>query len=74
MGARGPGASRMRKAAEEAEECGPHTWEAANLSRAERVILFIESMPITKGYGAGEPVKQRVPLKTIQVVVRQPSA
>ena len=57
MGARGPGASRMRKAAEEAEECGPHTWEAANLSRAERVILFIESMPITKGYGAGETVK-----------------
>ncbi|MEJ7777483.1 MAG: terminase TerL endonuclease subunit [Sphingomicrobium sp.] len=57
MGARGPGASRMRKAAEEAEHCGPHAWEAANLTRAERVILFIESMPITKGFGAGENVK-----------------
>ena len=58
MGARGPGAARMKRAAEQAaEHQGPHPWEAANLSRAERVIAFIESMPITKGYGAGENVK-----------------
>jgi len=57
MGARGPGANRMKKAAELAEASGPRPWEAANLSRAERVIAFIESMPITKGYGAGENVK-----------------
>ena len=27
------------------------------MTRAERVIAFVESMPITKGYGAGENVK-----------------
>src|SRR5690606_21066455 len=58
MGARGPGASRMKRAAAQvAETAGPHPWEAADLSRAEKVIAFIESMPITKGYGAGENVK-----------------
>lgn len=57
MGARGPGAARMKQAAEQAESMGPHAWEAEGLSRAERVIAFIESMPITKGYGAGETVQ-----------------
>lgn len=58
MGARGPGASRMKRAAHtDIETVGPHPWEAANLTRAEKVIAFIESMPITKGYGAGENVK-----------------
>jgi len=57
MGARGPGASRMKRAAGQADGMGPHPWEAANLSRAEKVIAFIESMPITKGYGAGANVK-----------------
>lgn len=58
MGARGPGAARMKRAAAQvAETARPHPWEAANLSRAEKVIAFIESMPITKGYGAGENVK-----------------
>ncbi|EPR12082.1 hypothetical protein M527_01825 [Sphingobium indicum IP26] len=47
----------MKKAAEAALEQGPHPWEADNLTRAEKVIAFIESMPITKGYGAGENVK-----------------
>ncbi|WJY17500.1 terminase large subunit [Alteriqipengyuania flavescens] len=58
MGARGPGASRQRKAAANtvpAENGFP--WEADGLSRAERVIAFIESLPITKGYGAGENVE-----------------
>lgn len=31
-------------------------WEADGLSRSERVIAFIESLPITKGFGAGERV------------------
>jgi len=58
MGARGPGASRMKRAAEqlEASALDWHPWEADGLSRAEKVIAFIESMPITKGYGAGENV------------------
>src|SRR3546814_5210654 len=57
MGARGPGASRMKRASEQKMEMGPHPWEAANLTRAEKVIAFCESLPITKGYGAGENVK-----------------
>jgi phage terminase large subunit-like protein len=47
----------MKQAAEQAESMGPHAWEAEGFSRAERVIAFIESMPITKGYGAGETVQ-----------------
>ena len=59
MGKRGPGASRMKRAAEQLEtsELDWHPWEADGLSRADKVIAFIESMPITKGYGAGENVK-----------------
>ena len=34
----------------------PHPWTRPDMSRAERVIAFVESLPITKGYGAGEPV------------------
>lgn len=34
----------------------PHPWEFPGLSRAERVIAFIESLPITKGLGAGERI------------------
>ena len=60
MGARGPGARPKRKAAQvistqDAAKLKP--WEADGLTRAERVIAFIESLPITKGYGAGERVK-----------------
>jgi len=48
----------MKRAAEqlEASALDWHPWEADGLSRAEKVIAFIESMPITKGYGAGENV------------------
>ncbi|OYY70343.1 terminase large subunit [Sphingomonas sp. 28-63-12] len=31
-------------------------WEAPGLNRAARVIAFIESLPITKGFGAGSPI------------------
>lgn len=72
MGRRGPGASRMKAAAAQApaDNSGsyalfgeweppkpvPHPWQAAGLTRAERVIAFVESLPITKGFGAGERV------------------
>lgn len=56
MGARGPGATRQRQAAQDAAPVEIHSWEADGLSRAERVIAFIESLPITKGYGAGQNV------------------
>ena len=57
MGARGPGAKRQRAAASKKEGTLLFAWEAEGLTRAERVIAFIESLPITKGYGAGERVK-----------------
>lgn len=58
MGARGPGAARQKAAAASLPETvGPHSWEAANLTRAERVVAFVESLPITKGFGSGEPIR-----------------
>ena len=58
MGMRGPGAGRMRKAAEAVEiDPAPHPWEAEGLTRAGRVIAFLQSLPVTKGIGAGETLK-----------------
>lgn len=72
MGARGPGAARQLNAArgarpgapvplfegwEPASIIAPHPWEAEGLTRSERVIAFIESLPITKGFGAGERIR-----------------
>lgn len=31
-----------------------HPWNRKGLSRAERVIVFLESLPVTKGFGVGE--------------------
>lgn len=64
MGLRGPGSSRGRKAqsASSSAKKPPadalrHPWEAEGLTRAQRVIAFLESLPCTKGYGADEPLK-----------------
>jgi phage terminase large subunit-like protein len=71
MGMRGPGGrgnKRLAKAAEQHlsgdlfEAWEPHAsqkkaWQEEGLSRAERVIAFIETLPCTKGFGAGEPLK-----------------
>lgn len=35
----------------------PHAWQAPGLSRAGRVIAFLESLPVTKGFGVGRPLK-----------------
>lgn len=35
----------------------PHPWELPGLSRAERVIAFIESLPVTKGFRVGERIE-----------------
>jgi phage terminase large subunit-like protein len=37
----------------------PHPWELPGSSRAERVIVFIESLPVTAGPLAGTPLKLR---------------
>jgi phage terminase large subunit-like protein len=64
MGLRGPGARALRRAAAGGEEAAnlpsaPHPWEALGLSRADRVLAFIESLPITSGPLAGQPFKAR---------------
>lgn len=67
MGLRGPGAARMKEAAEQRNPQGhlfgraqhlarlpDPVWMKPELTRAERVIAFMESLPVTKGFGAGE--------------------
>jgi phage terminase large subunit-like protein len=56
MGARGPGAGR-RLEAQRAVAAAPkrrQPWERSGLTRTERVIAFVESLPITKGKLAGK--------------------
>ena len=57
MGKRGPGANRQRAAAEAVPHENTFAWQTDSFSRAEKVIAFVESLPITKGFGAGENVK-----------------
>ena len=62
MGARGPGAKPVRKPkkAQGLSENSPevlHSWQAPGLTRAERMIRFIESMPVTSGLLAGTTLK-----------------
>lgn len=58
MGLRGLGAARRKLAAENLpEDLPPPPWEAEGLSRAERVIAFLEDLPITKGPLAGENMR-----------------
>jgi len=61
MGLRGPGAKPIKKPALTVVSATPaaHPWEAAGLSRAERVIAFIETLPVTSGSHAGRPLKLR---------------
>jgi phage terminase large subunit-like protein len=58
MGLRGPGAGRLR-AAREAAAAKPlkRTWDVKGLTRAERIVRFIESLPITKGKLVGQKMK-----------------
>lgn len=69
MGLRGPGASAQRAVAARSSPAvadlftpsplalAGHPWQREGLSRSERVIAFIETLPITKGFGAGKPVQ-----------------
>jgi phage terminase large subunit-like protein len=58
MGLRGPGARRLKEAREAlpARKRRP-PWEKPALSRAERVIAFLQSLPVTKGICAGKRMK-----------------
>ncbi len=69
MGKRGPGAGRRlavaaRASTPAADLFNPdpqapqaRPWEVPSLTRAERVIAFIEDLPVTKGFGAGSKVQ-----------------
>lgn len=61
MGLRGPGAKAIKRPAEPVAEASsePHPWEAEGLSRAERVIAFMESLPVTSGALAGSTFRVR---------------
>lgn len=68
MGKRGPGAARQMAAAQMAQpvaadlfnlnpvQPGAKPWELPGLSRGERVVAFMESLPVTKGFGVGRTV------------------
>lgn len=58
MGRRGVGAKSIKEAKKRASDAPEsHPWQAAGLSRAERVIAFIETLPVTKGILAGTKMK-----------------
>ena len=61
MGLRGIGAKPVKKASATIEQKNvePPAWENENLSRAARVVAFIESLFITSGIHAGRPFKLR---------------
>jgi len=55
MGLRGPGAAKAKIAREQAEELDRDLpWEKAGLTRAQRVIAFLEFLPVTKGRLVGK--------------------
>lgn len=60
MGLRGPGAKPIKRNTEATEiEHEAPPWEAEGLSRVERVIAFLEALPITSGAHAGRQFKVR---------------
>lgn len=69
MGLRGPGAKPVKSKAVALplfgsdDACSPTPeilpWEAEGLSRVERVIAFLEALPVTSGKLAGKPLTMR---------------
>ena len=58
MGLRGPGASRAKIAREQAAEIDRDLpWEKAGLTRAQRVVAFLQFLPITKGRLVGSDMR-----------------
>lgn len=58
MGLRGPGATRARLAREQAAKSKRRLpWKAKGLNRVQRVIAFLEFLPITKGKLEGRRMK-----------------
>lgn len=64
MGLRGPGAVALKRRNKtedqpESRPPAPHPWEDASLSRADRVIMFCESLPVTSGKLTGQSWRAR---------------
>ena len=59
MGKRGPGDKRLREAARAYDEAAfaSHPWEKEGMPEFERVIAFLESLPIVSGLKAGEKLE-----------------
>lgn len=59
MGKRGPGAKpvKMPEKGKPKNKTIRHPWEKKGLSRADRVIAFIESLPVTAGMLVGQKMK-----------------
>jgi phage terminase large subunit-like protein len=73
MGLRGPGAKPKAKSAKKSgRKAQPKPWEAPGLSRADRVIAFIESLKITKGVKTPIPFVLREWQKRIIRAIYEP--
>src|SRR5689334_19935097 len=58
MGARGRGALLSKSDREEAQKSTRELpWKKPGLNRAQRVIAFLEFLPVTKGILAGKPME-----------------
>lgn len=57
MGLRGPGAKPKRKDGMLSVPARELPWEAPDLTRVERLVAFMEFLPITKGILAGQTMK-----------------
>lgn len=54
MGKRGPGSARMRNAAKAAPAIVMHPWEKEGMPADEKVLAFLQTLPIVSGLKAGE--------------------
>jgi phage terminase large subunit-like protein len=59
MGLRGPGSRSRKKPAADPTTPKPLAWQRKRLSRAGRVIAFVESLKLTAGSHAGKPFRLR---------------
>lgn len=57
MGARGPGAGRLKAVAARAPAIVSHPWEKEGMPAADRVLAFLGTLPIVAGLRAGETME-----------------
>src|SRR4051812_48326810 len=57
MGKRGPGAARLREAAQAAPAVVSHPWEQAGMPSDEKVLAFLRTLPIVAGLKAGDTLE-----------------